>query len=469
MKRFLRWCVVMASLASQAKAQSDSVDAFVRAYIQRHNIPAAAISVVHHGRIVKATGYGVANLELNVPATEHSVFEIGSMSKQISAEAVMMLVEEGKLGLDDPLSQHLTGIPEAWSGIKIRHLLTHTSGLHDWEGDTAFSYRREYTPADFIALVARHPLDFSPGTKFAYTNSAFPLLGIVVEKVSGMPYKRFVTERIFKPAGMIETRFRNQAEVVPNHAAGYVDNNGVFENGEPHRPSILAPNGGVLSTASDMARWNIALSSGTLLKKATAQQMLVPVRFNDGSSFSGGIAWFLDEYRGHHMVLHNGSTVAGFSSVIYRYLDDDLSVVVLLNIDRWNAVNVLAVNVASFYVSGLAMRSLAERPDPDPGLSQRLLTMLGDVADKRDSEMLAPNLRNPGGAVRTNATLGFKAPSARISLLEIEDHGSAGIEHFGTRVRWVYRYRVEGGGRIVYYTIELTPEGKVTRFVPEQG
>ena len=168
------------------------------------------------------------------------------------------------------------------------------------------------------------------------------------------------------------------------------------------------------------------------------------------------------------MVLHNGSTVAGFSSVIYRYPDDDLSVVVLFNIDRWNAVNVLATNVASFYVPGLAMRSLAERPDPDPALSQRLLGMLAAVADNRDSEMLAPNLRNPGGPVRTTAARGFKASSARIAFLEVEDNGSKGIERFGSKVRWVYRYKVEGDGRTVYYTIELTPDGRVTRFVPEQ-
>ena len=469
LRPLLGCCVAIVAIAGHAGAQGDSVDAFARAYLQRHKIPSAAIAVVHHGRVVKAAGYGVANLELNVAATEHSVFEIGSMSKQVTAEAVMMLVEAGTLSLDDPLSRYLPELPKAWDGILLRHLLTHTSGLPDWEGDPEFSYRREYTPAEFIAFVARHPLDFPPGSKWAYTNSAFPLLGLVVEKASGMPYQRFVTERIFKPAGMIETRFRHPPDIVPNRTDGYVDQGGVLLHGEALRPAILAPNGGVLSTAADMARWNIALSNGTLLKPATMQQMLAPVRLNDGSTFSAGIAWFLDDFRGHRMVLHNGSTVAGYSSVIYRYLGDDLSVVVLLNIDRWNVVNVLAIDVASFYVPGLAMRSLAERPDPDPALSQRLLAMLADVADARDSEMLAPNLRNPGGPVRTNASLGFKAPSARIVLLDVEDHGTAATEHFGGRVRWVYRYKIQAVDRVVYYTFELTPEGKVTRFVPEQG
>ena len=469
MKPFLRCLPALLSLAGPAGAQADSVGAFVRDFIGRHRIPAAAISVVHHGKIVKAAGYGVANLELGVSATGHSVFEIGSITKQVTAEAVMLLVEEGKLRLDDSLSRYVSGLPDAWSGIRLRHLLTHTSGLHDWEGDTAFSVRREYTDAEFIAFVARHPLDFPPGSRFAYTNSAYPLLGMVVEKASGVPYERFVAERIFKRAGMVETRFRHAGEVVPNRASGYVDQDGVLKNGEPLRPAVLSPNGLILSTAADMARWNIALSRGTLLKPGSMDVMTSPIRFNDGSSFNAGIAWFLGDFRGHRFLVHNGSTVAGFSSVIYRYPADDLSVVVLLNIDRWTAVNILATSVASFYVRGLAMRSLAKRKDPDPALSTRLLAMLADVADNRDSEMLAPNLRNPGGAVRTKPEFGFKAANARISLLDVEDHGTAAVDRPGATVRWVYRYKVEGGGRVVYYTIELAPDGKVTRFVPEQG
>ena len=358
MKQFL-WCLLaLLSLAAPADAQTDSVDAFVRDFIRRHDIPAAAVSVVHRGKVTKAAGYGVANLELGVAATGHSVFEIGSITKQITAAAVLMLVEDGKLGLDDPLARYVTGLPEGWSGIRLRHLLTHTSGLHDWEGDTAFSLRREYTAAEFIAFVARHPLDFPPGSRFAYSNSAYPLLGMVVERVSGVPYERFVADRVFTPAGMRESRFRRAEEVVPHRASGYVDRDGVLMNGEPLRPAILAPNGLILSTAADMARWSIALTSGTLLQRASVNAMTTPVRLNDGSSFNAaGIGWFFDGFRGHRMMLHNGSTAAGFSSVIYRYPDDDLSVVVLLNIDRFDIVNVLATSVAGFYVPALAVRS----------------------------------------------------------------------------------------------------------------
>jgi hypothetical protein len=257
---------------------------------------------------------------------------------------------------------------------------------------------------------------------------------------------------------------------VPNRASGYVDVRGVLTNGEPLRPAILAANGLILSTAADMARWNVALSEGTLVTPATITLMTTPTRLDGGSTIGVGLGWFLGEFRGHHFAVHNGSTVAGFSSVVYRYPDDSLSVVVLLNVDRWNAVNVLATSVASFYVPGLAMRSLAARPDPDPALSRRLLAMLADVADGRDSEMLAASLRDPaGGRSRADTSLGFKAPSARITLLDVEDRGrdAAAAAAAAAQVRWLYRYRVEGGGRVVYYTFELTPDGKVARFVPE--
>ena len=241
--------------------------------------------------------------------------------------------------------------------VTVRHLLTHTSGLHDWEGDTAFSLRREYTPTEFIAFVAQRPLDFQPGSRFGYTNSAYPLIGMVVAKVSGIPYEQFVTEKILKPAGMTETRFRHASEVVPNRASGYADKNGVLINGEPLRPAILSPNGFILSTAADMAKWSIALTNGRVLRSTTMAVMTTPTRFNDGSTFkAGGIAWFFGEFQGHRLMVHNGATAAGFSSVIYRYPDDDLSVVVLMNIDRSDVVNKLATSIAGFYVPGLVAK-----------------------------------------------------------------------------------------------------------------
>jgi len=446
-----------------------AIDEFVRAYIKRHAVPSAAIAVVRDSRIVKATGYGIADLELDVPATDRSLYEIGSITKQFTAEAVMALVEEGKLGLDDPIARHLPGTPPAWSAITIRHLLSHTSGLHDWEAAGAFSYRREYTPQEFIDLVARDPLDFAPGERYAYTNSSHPLLGLIVERVSGKSYEQFVAERIFKPAGMTDTRFRHPEEIVPRRAAGYVDHEGTLQNGEPLRPRIIAPNGGIMSSATDMAKWQIALGGGVLLKRATLDQMWAPIRLNSGKPFNNvGLAWFIESFRGHRYVVHNGSTAGGYSSVIYRYLDDGLAVVVLMNVDRWNVVNVLATRIANFYIPGLDISGIRETADPDPALSRRFVDLLAAVAEGRDSELLVDRLRNPGKASRLPAGFGYRGDLARFALLERVDLGERGEEKFGNIVRWLYRYRLVSKAGTIYYTFQVTPEGKVASLVPEK-
>jgi D-alanyl-D-alanine carboxypeptidase len=449
-------------------AGQDRIDRYVRAFIERHKIPSAAIAIVRNGRVIKQAGYGLASLELNAPAGPHTVYEIGSITKQFTAQAVMMLAAEEKVGLDSSIATYLPDLPDAWRAITVRQLLTHTSGLPDWEGPGLLDFHREYTPAEFIQLIGARPLDFAPGARWSYTNSAFPLLGMIIDSVSGESYEQFVTERIVRPAGMTETRFRHRADVVPNRAAGYVDSAGVFQNGEPLRPKLLAPNGGILSTAVDMAKWDLALDQGAIVPPARFEEMATPVTLNDGRHFSAGIAWFVDRFRGHRFVFHNGSTAAGFSSVVYRYPEDRLFVVVLMNIDRGALVNELATAVADLVIPGLAINGLPERPDPDSAMAHRLSGMLKDVAEGRDNDLLAAGLRNPPGPSRMPASFGFSGAVDRFAFLEREDHGPDGIERFGLRVRWTYRYKLVSGARVIWYTFELNADGKVARFRPEE-
>src|SRR4051812_14719870 len=225
----------MLLLIALLAAQTQGLDDSVRAFMARRNIPGAAIAVVKDGRIVKSSGYGTASLELGVPATDSTVFEIGSISKQFAAEAIMLLVEDGKLRLDDPISKYLK-IPEAWSAITIRHIVNHTSGLKDWDGGPDFSYARNYSAEEFIAIVNRYPLNFPPGDRFAYTSAGYPLLGLIVDSVAREPYERFVERRIFAPARLTATRFKHPNDLVRNRSGGYVDSTGVMQNGEPGRP-----------------------------------------------------------------------------------------------------------------------------------------------------------------------------------------------------------------------------------------
>ena len=207
--------LVLGVLGGTVTAFADPVDDYVRAQLGPRKLPGVSLAVIKDGRIVKAAGYGLASLELNAPATERTVYEIGSISKQFAADAILLLVEDGKLSLDDPLSKYLQRTPPAWSAITLRHVLTHTAGLPDFDtGKIGFSYRREYTETEFVDLLAAQPLDFTPGERWNYTNG-FPLLGIVVERASGMPYVDFVRTRIFERLSMASARFKNSVDVVP--------------------------------------------------------------------------------------------------------------------------------------------------------------------------------------------------------------------------------------------------------------
>jgi CubicO group peptidase (beta-lactamase class C family) len=321
-----------------------------------HRIPSAAIAIVHNGKVLRTAAYGLASLELPAPAGPHTLFEIGSITKQFTGIAVLQLAEQGKLGLDDAIEKYLPEVPAAWHGITLRQLLTHTSGLPDWEGTGLLSLSRNYTLAEFMSLIASRPLGFAPGSRWAYSNSAFPLLGEVITRVSGMSYEAYVTEHVLRPAGMTETRFRHNDAVIPNRAAGYVDSAGKYWSAEPRRPELLLPNGGILSSAVDMAKWCLAVERGGLLSPRSQTLMMTPVKLSDGSSFNGGIGWFMDSFHGHRMQLHNGATPAGFSSVLYMYPDDKLCVVVLLSIDRGALVNDLATQIADLLIPGLAQK-----------------------------------------------------------------------------------------------------------------
>jgi CubicO group peptidase (beta-lactamase class C family) len=438
-----------------------------RAFIARQRIPGVSVAVAHRGRQVYASAFGLANLELEAAATPDTVYEIGSISKQFAAQAIMTLVEAGSVGLDRTVGAYLPALPEAWSSVTIRHLLTHTSGIPDWEALGLLSYRQEYTIEEFVDLLAKLPLDFQPGTRFAYSNSTFPLLGAVIARVTGVSFEDYVRDHVFKPAGLVQTRFKTPAELVKRRASGYVDRGGILVNGEALRPRVIAANGGILSTAPDMVAWLAALAAGRIVKPQTLDLMRAPLQLANGQPYNAGIAWFLDTFRGHRVLLHNGSTVGGFSSVVYWYPDDELAVAVLMNIDRWNAVNVLATKVANAFVPGLSTGELAARTDLEPDLTANLLGLLRAIADGRDSALLAPSLRTPSGRPRVPPGFGFGGTADRFELLDREDFGASGVLRFGQTIRWIYRYKLRSGTRTVCYTFELTPGRLVARLIPE--
>ena len=236
--------VLIVMFAAAVAVRADKVDDYVRAVMQKQHVPGAAVAVVRDGKVIKAAGYGMANVELNVAATPDTVFKIGSVSKQFLSAGIMLLVQDGKLSLDDKISKFLDGTPDAWKDITIRHLLTHTSGLV--REAPGFDPLKIQSDADVIKTAYASPLVFKTGDKWQYCNVGYFSLAEIIHKVSGKPWGDFLTERVFAPLGMNSTRTTTMTDLVPNRANGYAWAKGKYQNADVY--FALRPSGAFLST-----------------------------------------------------------------------------------------------------------------------------------------------------------------------------------------------------------------------------
>jgi D-alanyl-D-alanine carboxypeptidase len=354
-----------AQSAVDARAQADKVDEYIEAEMLKQHIPGLSLAVVQGGKVVKSKGYGLANIELNVPATPGTVYQLQSITKSFVACGIMLLVEDGKLGLDDKITNYLSGLPQAWSGVTVRHLLAHTSGIPNFIGDqgsgtaiVAFSQKAS-SSEEIIGWAAGRPLKFAPGEGWGYSSTGYHLLGMIIEKVSGKPWGQFLHERIFAPLGMNSTRVYSALDIIPSRASGYNHFGDVPVNGLWMTPAIMeSAAGGLLSTVEDMARWEIGLEAGTIVKPSTLAQMEVPIKLkndsivqmNDGTRF--GLGWQLQTYRAHRVAGHGGDHLTGFTANISRFIDDKLAVIVLTNLMPLD-IGGITRGVASFYIPAL--------------------------------------------------------------------------------------------------------------------
>ena len=343
-------------LTLSAAVRADKVDDYVRAQMEKQHVPGVSIVVIKDSKIVKMEGYGLANVELNVPVRPDTVFKIGSVSKQFIATGIMLLVEDGKISLDDNVGKFLDGTPESWKPITIRHLLTHTSGIV--REAPGFDPLKIQNDADVIKTAYPLPLRFTPGEKYEYCNVGYFSLAEIITKVSGKPWGDFLTERVFAPLGMTATRTTNMRDLVPNRANGYSWRNGKLQNS--NILFALRPSGAFLSTVVDLAKWDAALESGKILKQATLDQMWAPLKLNDGKTHPYGFGWELDPINGHKQI-HHGGTLPGFRAELTRFVDDKVTVVVLTNGDA--DPSTVAIGVAKFFIPGLVPERKMTRVD----------------------------------------------------------------------------------------------------------
>jgi len=366
------WVVLLPSAAVYAQSNDDvlsaRVDEAVRAQMQEQNIPGVSLAVMRDGKIIKAMGYGLANVELNVPVEPHMVFHSGSLAKAFTATAVMMLVEEGKIGLDDKISKYLPESPAKWNEVTIRRLLTHTSGIRDYfgeDGDELFDLHQNFTEDELVRKFAAQTMRFPTGEKWSYCNAGYIILGAVIHRVTGKFWFDFVKERIFDPLGMTSTRLISIDDTIPNRVSGYHMVNGQRKNDQWLAPSwCTTPDGSLYINAFDMAKWDAALYTEKLIKRSTLEQMWTPVKLQDGTTYPYGFAWRISEVNGHRRITHDGVDFA-FTNRFARYVNDRLSVIVLINLgeDEEAAMPTrMADTVAAIYIPELKIVKDSKSP-----------------------------------------------------------------------------------------------------------
>jgi D-alanyl-D-alanine carboxypeptidase len=351
----LSFLSILLSISSVSCQTTDEVDNCIKLEMQKQHIPGVSLAVIKDGKTIKVKGYGLANVETNVPVTDETVFKIGSISKPIIAMGVMLLVEDGRISLDDKVSKYLEGAPESWKDITVRNLLSHTSGIVR----EAPGYDPVKVQPDIAVIKTAYslPLNFKPGEKYEYCNVGYFSLAEIISKVSGKPWSEFLTERIFRPLGMNSTRVTTFDEIVPNRANAYSFSNNKLTNAEIYLS--VRPSGAFLSTISDLIRLENALNGTTFLKPETRKLMWTPFKFNNGRDSIYGLGWRTDEVMGRKRIGHAGS-LNGFKSFFGRFIDDKVTVIVLTNLDQVDAYQ-FSSEIAGFYIPALAKKSTVEQ------------------------------------------------------------------------------------------------------------
>lgn len=322
MTRLILILLVLASATSQgADGVADlplatiekQVDDYIRSEMEVQKIPGLSLAVVLEGNVVLAKGYGKASVELNAPSGPETLYGLGSLSKQFTAAAIMLLVQDHKMGLSDTLGKFFDWVPDDWKGVTVRHLLTHTSGIREqaWKGGIVEFDRFEHDQ-ETVVKTAFGPLISVPGEKFRYSNVGYRLLGMIIEKVSGQTYWDFLDHKIFRPLGMNATRNSDPGSVISNRSRGYGLDNGRFINRKPVTASSAFAQGALISSVLDLVKWDGALREGRLFTKNSLEQMWSPVILNDQTTSPYGFGWFIRAIPNHRTVAHGGG-LPGFS------------------------------------------------------------------------------------------------------------------------------------------------------------
>ena len=398
-------------------------------------VAGAAVTVARDGEAVGFWGAGYASLPFRVPVTERTLFHIGSVGKHITALAVMQLVDAGRIRLAASLGTYVTGLPEAWAAVPVCSLLTHTSGLPDYGTVIKEWDRPQGRDVILDAIGARPPL-FAPGEAWAYSNTNYLVLGWLIEAMGGMPYARYLRDRLFRPAALPTAREDSGEDVIPERAEPYDYRNGRFLHAVRIERSVsAAADGGVLFSACDIAPWSLALSRARLASPALMAEAVTPVRLATGRQVPYGFGWFAERTRGHELHQHAGR-VPGFGALLVHLPAVALWVAVMANTTPPPPLLVMALTTAEAFSPGSTFLSLPSAGDArDPG-TLRVREMLERGRAPPDPGWFAPEMQ-----VRLRAAAGGLPPALPAGM------------HF-ERLEPIEAYAVDGG-RMVRYRASL--------------
>jgi len=451
-----------AEIPSQAivtpQANDTAIDTFVEQLMADKQIPGLSLAVIHDQKLIKAKGYGMLNRERNVKVRPSSIFPIASISKPLTATAILLLVEDGKIELDAAVGTYLTDASSKWQDITIRQMLNHTAGLSEsvYQGN----FRQLTHPERFVATAGRIPLDFQPGESWMYSNTGYNLAAAIVEEVSKQPFEQFVKERIFEPLEMTATDVLRDSYQSPNIAMGYVIDRGKLNPIEirlsqvRQQMRLFLGSGSITSNALDLAKWAIAMQKGQLLSAESQAAMTAPGMTNSGLTTSYGLGWFINEINNHKTVIHGGN-LWGYSTSLSQFPDEQLTVIVLTNKDN-EFGDRLALEIASQYSDRLLIDK--DKPaitDEQPELTAKLLAYL---RGNNTAIQVTPAVQTAlDSTLRGEYTANLWKEYAQqhtvnaLELIEQSSHDN-GIK---------YRYRIVTSDDTQLLTTIITPEGLI--------
>ncbi len=321
------------SFAVKAQSLSKRIDQIVLTEIKNKTGPGGVFMVAKDGKVIYQNSFGKANLELNIDLDTGYIFQIGSMTKQFTAIAILILEEQGKLSIKDPVSKYIPDFPNG-NDITIHHLLTHTSGIKDFTKMKSIKdiAQKEMTPKMMVDFFKDEPVDFKPGEKFEYNNSGYVLLGYIIELVSGESYENFITKNIFQKLGMSHSYYATDRPIIHKRASGYHKKENGYVNKTIISYTVPYSSGALMSTLGDMLKWQIGINKNLLLKEEISNKAFTKYRLNNGEIINYGYGWHLRDIKGISTREHGGS-IFGFKSMAVYVPEKDLYIIGLTNCD----------------------------------------------------------------------------------------------------------------------------------------